>query len=69
MKNSKIINAINQSKIIADRIKINPVWRQFKAKWDNRIPRKNSKLFAEYAADANRAQESNQQITNEVLGV
>ncbi len=57
---------IQQAIEIAKQIKVNPVWREFKAKWDNRIPRKNSKLFAEYEADAEAARISNQQIIERV---
>ncbi len=50
----------------AKQIRANPVWRQFKEKWDNRIPRKNSKLFAEYETDAEEVRISNQQIVERV---
>lgn len=63
MKKTKIEVAIEAAKLI----KVNPVWRSFKAKWDGKTPRKNSKAFIEFALDADEAQRSNQAIYDKCI--
>ena len=41
-------------------------WREFKAKWDGRIPRKGSSEFLDYQNDARRAEAALQAIVNSV---
>lgn len=51
MKYNKI-KAIAFAKLL----KICPEWREFKSKWDGKIPRKNSKRYSEYVKDGNSLQ-------------
>ncbi len=56
-----------QKRLIAATIAANPVWREFKDRYDGNIPRRNSKAFLAYVELANRAQRSNQDIVDNII--
>lgn len=44
---------IQQARTKAAKLSSCPEWRNFKSKWDGKLPKKNTKQFAEYTKDHN----------------
>jgi len=51
----------------AKRNKVCPEWREFKAKWDGKKPRKGTAEYTEYGVDSARAKAAQEKILKEVI--